>query len=168
MIFFSLLHISVTPDRSREFKHTSTNIKNNTNSIFCTTRSNSFPLHNYILFSLQHKACLTLKNFNVCTFKKKKEPLDAGTDIVIHRYLLLVMFTEFHHAVPVTRAMLWNVHKTYGKRRLNRSVVAVGTRIFTFGGYWYGSDQKISTHVLDTGKPLISFAYETPRVRTIM
>jgi len=78
--------------------------------------------------------------------------------------LLLVKFTEFY-TVAVTCAMLWNNHKNFGKRRLNHSSVAVGICIFTFGGYWYNIDQKISIQILDTGKPIIVFTYSVYKMR---
>ncbi|XP_060844195.1 kelch domain-containing protein 3 [Rhopalosiphum padi] len=52
--------------------------------------------------------------------------------------------------------MYWTVHMYGGPRRVNHAAVAIGTSIFTFGGYCSGVDYKsfkpIDIHVLDTEK----------------
>jgi len=54
--------------------------------------------------------------------------------------------------------MYWTVHTYGGPRRVNHAAVAIGTSIFTFGGYCSGVDYKkfkpIDIHILDTGKML--------------
>lgn len=51
--------------------------------------------------------------------------------------------------------MYWTVHLYGGPRRVNHAAVAIGTTIFTFGGYCSGVDyntfKPIDIHVLDTG-----------------
>ncbi|XP_008188760.1 kelch domain-containing protein 3 [Acyrthosiphon pisum] len=52
--------------------------------------------------------------------------------------------------------MYWTVHTYGGPRRVNHAAVAIGTSIFTFGGYCSGVDYKkfkpIDIHILDTEK----------------
>ncbi|VVC41558.1 Kelch repeat type 1,Kelch-type beta propeller,Kelch repeat type 2 [Cinara cedri] len=52
--------------------------------------------------------------------------------------------------------MYWTVHLYGGPRRVNHAAIAIGTTIFTFGGYCSGVDYKtfkpIDIHILDTVK----------------
>lgn len=52
--------------------------------------------------------------------------------------------------------MYWTVHLEGGPRRVNHAAVAVGGRIFSFGGYCTGENYRrkrpMDVHVLNTGK----------------
>lgn len=58
----------------------------------------------------------------------------------------------------------WTVHLEGGPRRVNHAAVAIGERIYSFGGYCTGEDYEtrlpIDVHVLDTSK-LKQFVYVT-------
>lgn len=50
----------------------------------------------------------------------------------------------------------WSVHLEGGPRRVNHAAVAVGHKVYTFGGYCSGEDyetlRQIDVHVFNTGK----------------
>jgi len=50
----------------------------------------------------------------------------------------------------------WTVHLEGGPRRVNHAAVAVGDKIYTFGGYCTGEDYQttrpMDVHVLNTGE----------------
>ena len=50
----------------------------------------------------------------------------------------------------------WTVHLEGGPRRVNHAAIAVGDKIFSFGGYCYGEEYDIrrpmDVHVLCTGQ----------------
>lgn len=56
----------------------------------------------------------------------------------------------------------WTVHLEGGPRRVNHAAVAVGHRVYSFGGYCSGEDyetlRQIDVHIFNAGKSvLISF-----------
>lgn len=50
----------------------------------------------------------------------------------------------------------WTIHLEGGPRRVNHAAVAIGDRIYSFGGYCTGEDfdttRPMDVHVLDTGQ----------------
>lgn len=55
------------------------------------------------------------------------------------------------------RGMLrWSVHLEGGPRRVNHAAVAVGHKVYSFGGYCSGEDyetlRQIDVHVFNTGR----------------
>ena len=51
--------------------------------------------------------------------------------------------------------LTWTIHLEGGPKRVNHAAVAIGARIFSFGGYCNGEDYEttrpIDVHVLNTG-----------------
>lgn len=59
----------------------------------------------------------------------------------------------------LARGMLrWSVHLEGGPRRVNHAAVAVGHKVYSFGGYCSGEDyetlRQIDVHVFNTGEEL--------------
>lgn len=56
----------------------------------------------------------------------------------------------------------WTVHLEGGPRRVNHAAVAVGHRVFSFGGYCSGEDyetlRQIDVHIFNAGKPILGTA----------
>lgn len=54
----------------------------------------------------------------------------------------------------------WAVHLEGGPRRVNHAAVAVGHKVYSFGGYCSGEDyetlRQIDVHVFNAGKRLLS------------
>lgn len=53
----------------------------------------------------------------------------------------------------------WSVHLEGGPRRVNHAAVAVGHKVYSFGGYCSGEDyetlRQIDVHVFNTGRWLL-------------
>lgn len=53
----------------------------------------------------------------------------------------------------------WTVHLEGGPRRVNHAAVAVGHRVYSFGGYCSGEDyetlRQIDVHIFNAGKPVL-------------
>lgn len=53
----------------------------------------------------------------------------------------------------------WTVHLEGGPRRVNHAAVAVGHRVFSFGGYCSGEDyetlRQIDVHIFNAGKLIL-------------
>lgn len=53
----------------------------------------------------------------------------------------------------------WTVHLEGGPRRVNHAAVAVGHRVFSFGGYCSGEDyetlRQIDVHIFNAGKLML-------------
>lgn len=51
---------------------------------------------------------------------------------------------------------MWTVHLEGGPRRVNHAAIAVGEKVFSFGGYCTGEDYEtrrpMDVHVLHTGE----------------
>lgn len=51
--------------------------------------------------------------------------------------------------------LLWSVHLEGGPRRVNHAAVAVGHKVYSFGGYCSGEDyetlRQIDVHIFNTG-----------------
>lgn len=60
----------------------------------------------------------------------------------------------------MTQGMLrWTVHLEGGPRRVNHAAVAVGHRVYSFGGYCSGEDyetlRQIDVHIFNAGKLMV-------------
>ena len=66
--------------------------------------------------------------------------------------------------------MPWTVHLEGGPRRVNHAAVAVGEKIYSFGGYCTGDDYRqkrpMEVHVLNTGTVCCLYFFHTHCVIT--
>lgn len=57
--------------------------------------------------------------------------------------------------MPARGMLHWSVHLEGGPRRVNHAAVAVGHKVYSFGGYCSGEDyetlRQIDVHVFNTG-----------------
>lgn len=60
----------------------------------------------------------------------------------------------------------WTVHLEGGPRRVNHAAVAVGHRVYSFGGYCSGEDyetlRQIDVHIFNAGKQMLRPSLGTP------